>query len=168
MDNKDTGLLLNKQNIQLHRIYFKQMTKLIGINALYRAPLDTKDYDMYGELDANYYPPIQVGVIYEDHPTQKTAKKMGWNAELNDGSTLIVVPYDLPKLQKGSLFIIPSGLDNSEGRVFRVIQMKVTAIYPSEITCELAPVLKNELERSQVTDYSKSNFNVLNDEEEED
>lgn len=168
MDNKDTGILLNKHNIQLHRVYFKQMVRLIGINVLYRAPREDKDYTKYGELDTNYYEPIQVGVIYQDHPDQKTAKKMGWNAELSEGSTLIVVPYDLPKIQKGSLFIIPSGLDNTEGRVFKVLNMKVTAIYPSEITCELGPVLKNELEPSQIHDYSKSNFNVLNDEEEED
>ena len=118
MDNKDTGILLHKGDIELHRKWFKQMVKLIGLNVIYRAPRESKQYDTWGELDTAYYEPIVVGCIYQDHPDQKTAKKMGWNAELGENSVLIVVPYDLPKLQDGALFIIPSGLDNSQGRVF--------------------------------------------------
>lgn len=158
MRNEDTGLLLSKQNIELHRRWFKQMVKLIGLNVLYRAPRESKQYDNWGELDTNYYEPVKVGCIYQDHPTQQTAKKLGWNAELSAGATLIVVPYDLPKLQVGSLFIIPPGTDEGEARVFRVLKMQVTAVYPSEITCELGPILKSNWDVSQSKDYSQTNF----------
>ena len=174
MDNKDTGILLHKGDIELHRKWFKQMVKLIGLNVIYRAPRESKQYDTWGELDTAYYEPIVVGCIYQDHPDQKTAKKMGWNAELGDNSVLIVVPYDLPKLQDGALFIIPSGLDNSQGRVFKVINMKVTAMYPSEITCELGPVLKSTADKSDSKDFSQRNMAVVveetdyDDDEEED
>ena len=173
MDNKDTGLLLHKSDIELHRKWFKQMVKLIGLNVIYRAPRDSKQYDTWGELDAHYYEPVLVGCIYQDHPDQKTAKKMGWNAELSEGSTLIVVPYDLPKLQIGALFIIPPGIDGGEARVFKVISMKVIAMYPSEITCELGPMLKSDFDHSQSKDYSNSNMSVIveetdDDDEEED
>lgn len=40
MDNK-YGILLN-DNIKLHRIYFKEMCKLIGIKVVYRAPRPDK------------------------------------------------------------------------------------------------------------------------------
>ena len=37
-DNEKYGLLLNS-NIKLHRQYFREMCRLLGINVLYRAPL---------------------------------------------------------------------------------------------------------------------------------
>lgn len=162
MDNKDTGLLINKQDILLHRTWFKQMVKLIGKNLLYRAPRENaKQYDTWGELDAKYYEPVVVGCIFQEHPTQKTARKLGWNAELSESSILIVVPYDLEKLQVGALFIVPPGTDKGPARVFKVIRMQVTAVYPSEITCELGPVLSNEFEPSLSKDYSNRNISVI-------
>lgn len=77
MDNKDTGLLLNASNIKLHRQYFSEMVKLIGIQVLYRAPREGKTYNGYGELDTFYYEPIKIGCIFNEHPTQWTMKKLG-------------------------------------------------------------------------------------------
>lgn len=167
MERQDTGILLNDKNIKLHRAYFQQMTRLLGLNVLYRAPRENKSYNGYGELDTYYYNPIKVGVIYDEHPQQRTLKKMGWASQLADSSTIIHVPYDLEKLQVGSLFIIPSGLDNTEGRVFRVIKMQSIPIYPASITCELAPVWENTMPQNQAEEFKQSNFNLLDDESEE-
>lgn len=78
MENKDTGLLLNKKNIEIQRLYFKQMLQLLGINVLYRAPRpEHKTYDLHGELDALYFEPEVIGCIYNEHTDQKTMKKLG-------------------------------------------------------------------------------------------
>ena len=132
---------------------------------LYRAPRKDKHYDGYGELDTFYYEPEIVSCIYDDHPDQQTMKKLGWNAELLSGLVLIHVPYDLAGLEVGALFIIPSVLDKAKGRVFKVIKMTNQAIYPASICCELGPVLENEFERSQLQDFTRTNFNLLNEEE---
>lgn len=169
MENKDTGILLNANNIKLNRFYFKQTVRLIGMNVLYRAPRkDQKQYDMYGELDAKYTEPIVVGCIFNEHTDQKTMKKLGWNAERDESTPVIHVPYDTPDLEAGCLFEIPSGLDNAKARVFKVIDMSTIAIYPASIACKLGPMLKSEVEHSQIVDFQKTDFNVLNDEEEED
>lgn len=97
MNNK-YGTLLNN-NTKLHRQYFREMVKLLGIYVIYRAPYPGKHYTTYGEIDSNYEPPIQVGVLFHDHPDQKTLKKIGWVSELQDTSSLIEVDYDLPNLQ---------------------------------------------------------------------
>lgn len=168
MKNSDTGILLNDQNIKLHRQYFKQMVNLVGINVLYREPIEaSKEYNEYTELDSRYKPAVIVGCIYDEHPSQKTMRKLGWNAELSDATTIIHVPYDLPGVQVGALFIIPSGLDNAEGRVFRVIRMSNIAVYPASISCELAPVYINTTPVNLVKDFDKSNFNLLSDESDE-
>ena len=40
------GQLLN-QNIKLHRQYFREMCKLLGIYVIYRAPRPDKSYTTY-------------------------------------------------------------------------------------------------------------------------
>lgn len=133
----DFGLLISK-DIKLHRAWFKQMVALHGINCKYRAPLPNKDYDILGDLTTGYKPEILVGCLFEEHPTQKSLKKAGWVAELQEGSSIIHVPYDLPGLQVGALFEVPSGLDSGKGRVFRVISLSNIMIYPASISCEIA------------------------------
>lgn len=160
MENKDVGVLLNSNNIKLHRTYFKQMVKLIGINAIYRQPMENKTWDGYGELEGSFYPPIVVGCIFTEHPNQKSLKKMGWVAELNENSSIIEVPYDVPGLQAGALFIIPSGLDNSKGRVFKVTHLENIAVYPATVLCEIIPVYENAFDRSQIQ-HTDNDMNLL-------
>lgn len=160
MDNKDVGILLQENNIKLQRHYFKEMCQLIGIQVIYRAPLENKSWDGWGELNSYFYPPVRVGCIFEEHPNQKTLKKRGWVAELQENSSLIDVPYDLEHLQAGALFIIPSGLDNAKGRVFKVISNETIAVFPSYITCEIAPVYEDNFDRQQL-DKSETNMGIL-------
>ena len=137
-DNRtDYGLLINK-DIKLHRTWFKQMTALHGINCKYYAPSPNKTYDRQGDLFSAYEPEILVGCIFEEHPNQKSLRNAGWVAELQEGSSIIHVPYDLAGLQVGALFELPSGLDNGKGRLFRVISLSNIMIYPASITCEVA------------------------------
>lgn len=163
----DYGILLN-QDLKLQRIYFKQMTKLLGINCQYFAPMSNKTYSQLGDLDADYFPPESVGCIFQDHPDQKTVKKMGWVAELQEGSSIIHVPYDLKGLEVGALFAIPSGLDHGKSRLFRVISMQNIMVYPASIACEIAPEYASSDELILTQDFSTTNFTMLVDYEEDD
>ena len=164
MDNKDTGLLLSEKNIKLHRKYFKEMVKLIGINVVYREPREGVHYNGHGELEAFYREPTIVGCIFDEHPTIWTMKKLGWNSELSESLSLIHVPYDLPNLQEGALFIIPSGLDNTIGRVFKVLRMSTISVYPASICCEIGPVWDNTFQGSEHL-HQNNTFSLLKDEE---
>lgn len=161
------GLLIN-QDIKLHRTWFKQMTKLIGINVIYRAPRQGKQFDLHGDLETNYYEPLTVGCIFEDHPDQKTLKKMGWVAELQENSSIIHVPYDLEHLEVGALFTIPSGIDDANGRTFRVISIHNIMIYPASVACEIAPEYENSAQKTETRDFTQNNFTVLLDNEDDD
>ena len=166
MENKDTGLLLDKQNIELQRFYFEEMVRLKGINLIYRAPRENKSYNGYGELDSFFYEPIVVGCIFEDHPSQQTMKKLGWNSELQEEASVVHLPYNTPKLQRDALVIVPSGVDNSEGRLFRITKMSTICIYPAAVACQIAPVWKSDFEQGQL-EHRDNNFNLLKDDEEE-
>lgn len=167
MSDNNYGLLINK-DIKLHRFYFKEMVKLLGINCQYRAPMSNKHFNTIGDLESDYYPAEIVGCIFQEHPDQKTLKKMGWVAELQESSSIIHVPYDLKGLEVGALFSIPSGLDNAAPRVFRVISMQNIMVYPASIACEIAPEYATSDEKVLTQDFSSNNFTVLVDHEEDD
>lgn len=160
MDNY--GLLLN-QDIKLNRFYFKEMTRLIGIIALYRAVMPGQKWTTYAEIDANYQKAEPVGCIFQEHPDQKTMKKMGWDAELQDGESIIHIPYDLHDIQVGALFIIPSGIDGSKGRLFRVTELSNIMIYPASLMCKIVPQYEDTYNRAML-DHSTNSFNLLEEE----
>ena len=89
---------------------------------------------------------------------------MGWVSELQENSSIIHVPYDLPELQQGALFYLPSGLDNTSSRLFRVIKMQNIMMYPASISCEIVPEYENTFNKNQY-DYTFSDFNLLTEEE---
>lgn len=159
------GTLIHQSDIKLHRKYFAEMAHLLGIKVIYRAPREDKHWTTYGEIDSNYYEPIVVDCIFDEHPNQWTMKKLGWVAELQEAPSLISVPYDTPKLQVGALFIVPGGLDGSQGRLFRVSSLLNTMIYPSAITCQLVPEYENVFSNDAYV-HEHSSFNLLNREEE--
>lgn len=168
MEQKDTGLVLNQNNLKLQRFYFKQMVRLIGINVLFRAPREgSKEYNDYGELDSFYEAPVPVGCVFVEHPNQYTMKKLGWNSELSEETSLIQVPYDLKGVQRGALFTLPSAIDGAPGRMFKVEDMFTDPITPAFITCKLAPFFENSFESGQFS-HVQNDFNLLNDEEEDD
>ncbi len=80
---------------------------------------------------------------------------------------MITVPYDIPGLQAGAIFTIPSGLDDAPPRKFKVLKLQNSAIYPSTITCELGPLLDDRDELAPVRDFRNSNFNLLADAEDD-
>lgn len=168
MNQMDTGILLNAHDIKIHRQYFNEFVKLQGIQVLYRPIKEgCKNYTEYGELDSIYDAPLLVGCIFEEHPTQQTMKKLGWVSELDEGTSLIHLPYDLERLQIGNLIIVPSGIDNAQGRVFKVLKMSTIMVYPASICCEIGPVFKNTFEKSQIN-HKDNNFSLLAEEDEED
>lgn len=163
MANKgDYGILLN-QNTKLHRRYFKEMVKLIGVQVIYRAPKSNKHYNLQSELESSYENPIKVGCVFEENITQKTAKKLGWNSELLESAALIHVPYDLPGLQIGALFTIPSAYDNTKGRTFRVTKLSAIMVFPASITCEIVPEYESILSQAETMLFNDTDFNLLNE-----
>jgi hypothetical protein len=159
------GMLLNK-DIKLNRRYFNEMCRLLGIQVIYRSLKEGMKWTTYGEVDANYDHPILLGCIFNDHPDQATLKKMGWVSELQENASIIHVPYDTPGLQVGCLFIVPSGLDDGKGRLFRCTKISNIMVYPASIACEIVPEYRNTFSPS-LKSHRNSSFNLLNTEEEE-
>lgn len=165
MEEQKYGILLTP-DIKLHRKWFVDMCSLIGIKVVYRAPKPGKHYSSYTELETCYEQPIVTGCIFEEHPTQKTMKKLGWDSELQTEESIISVPYDLPNVQVGGLFIVPSGIDYTKGRLFRITEMNVGIVYPASITCKIVPEWEDAYTPTQ-SEFKHTSFNLLNNEDTE-
>ncbi len=163
---KEYGLLLNENNIKIQRMQFKQMLRLIGVQVGYRAPIKGKQWTTYAEIDKNYQPMEWVGCIFNEHPTQYTMRKFGWLSELSEGASLIEVPYDLHDIQVGALFLIPSGIDGAQGRLFKVVRMSNIMISPASITCAIVPEFMDTYD-NPTKRYENNSFTLLNSEEDD-
>ena len=158
------GLLINKEDILLQRSYFNELVMMLGVQVKHRAPMPDKTYTTYSEITSNYFEPEEVGCIFSEHLDQKTMKKLGWNSELTTEAHVISVPYDLNGVQIGSLFYIPSAFDNTEDRLFRVVEMSSIMIYPASLTCRLVPEYINTFSNN-LFDHKRNSFNILRSEE---
>lgn len=150
MENRDTGLLLDRDNLSLQRSYFEEMVSLLGINVTYIIPRLSKTYSLNGEIETKELGKVDCGCIFEEHPTAKTTRKLGWNTEKQESSSLISVPYDLKGLEVGGLFLIPSPFDNTKRRLFRVVSLSGTMIYPASISCEIVPEYLDNFDQGQL------------------
>lgn len=158
-DSEKFGTLLTP-DMKLYRQFFDELVKLQGIKVVYYAPKTDKHYTLHGELFSNYQEPEVIGCLFNEYPDQRSMRKKGWVVELQEGASLISVPFDLHDLQRGALFAIPSGLDNTKGRLFRVESLLNTMIYPSSITCEIVPEWEDTLPDSKL-DRQHTDFNFL-------
>ena len=70
MDNRYGRLIT--PDIKLHRKWFDEMVRLIGIQVVYRAPRKDKHWTSFAEIESNYQPSIVIGCIFDEHPTQQT------------------------------------------------------------------------------------------------
>lgn len=159
LDSEKFGTLLTP-DMKLYRQFFEELVRLQGIKVVYYAPRPDKHYTLHGEIKSNYQDPEVVGAIFNEYPDQRSMRKRGWVVELQEGASLISVPFDLHDLQRGALFAIPSGLDNTKGRLFRVESLLNTMVYPSSITCEIVPEWEDTLPDSKL-DRQHTDFNFL-------
>jgi hypothetical protein len=160
MSQENYGILLNEKNIKLQRAYFLEMVRLLGINVIYRAPKKNKHWTNYQEIESNYEDPKVIGCIFHEHPDQKSLKKLGWMTELQDNESVISVGYDTPSLQVGSLIIVPSGIDNTQGRLFRITRLSNTMIYPESISCTCVPEYETDFSET-LTNHQTNSLNIL-------
>lgn len=153
MANRRGSLI--KNDALIHRRYFKEVLRLMGIDGMYyQIKPGTSHYNESGEFSALYEKPIPCQFIFDQVPTVSTLKKLGWITELDREFPLVHVDYDLPDLQKGTLFLVEDPLREGKGRLFRVNKIQLGILYPVCATCQVAPVVGDVPENTLQPDNS--------------
>jgi hypothetical protein len=128
-------------DLEIFRDYFKEALQFYGIPARYYQIKPGETFNESAELKAGYYDPKRIRVIFNQVPTVRTLKMLGWVTELDmDVQPIVDVMFDLPGLQVGCLISIKDPL-NKKGRLFKITKMSVGILYPASVTCQLVPIL---------------------------
>lgn len=128
-------------DILLMRKRYDEALHMQGIPVKYQYP-NMPSINAQGEpvVDA-YSNMIDAFVFFEGNPKVKTFKRFGWVVE-NDNNLpfLIHCSFNLPHLQRDSIFRIAGQYVELPDRVFRVTELTYDMQAPDHIVCQVIPV----------------------------
>ena len=133
-------------DIVLMRERYNEALKLQGTPCLYQFP-NLPNSNMQGEaVIDSYSEPIETHIFFEDSPKIKTFKRFGWVVE-NDKNLpfLIHCSFNLPHVQKDSVFRIAGQYTELPDRVFKVTEVSYDIVAPDHLVCQIIPVYDNNI-----------------------
>ncbi len=161
------GLLIRGKD-NLHKKFFKEMAKLLGIEVKYRYFIDnSKHYTIHAEQRGKLSEPVDIDIIFQEYPDQKTLRQHGWFSENPDDKAYVAqVPSDLIGLQRGCYIDIPYGAKKDTYRTFRITDISSIIVHPESYYVRLAPefdTIVHEVDHN----YSDTSFNFIDFTEED-
>lgn len=154
---------LIQEDIKLMRARYDDALKMQGIPCQYQYPnmADTNAQsesvvDSYSEL-------ISTHVFFDGNPKVKTYRRYGWVVENNqDLPFLIHCSYNLPKLQRDSLFRLSGMFADVPERVFRVKEISYDLQCPDHAVVQVIPVYDKEQLTGRTKKEVEMTFNSSN------
>ena len=132
-------------DITLMRKRYNEALDMQGISATYQFPNLAKANEQGEPEIDSYSEPMPTRVFFEGSPKVKTFKRMGW---VVDGSKdlpfLIHCSWDLPKLQKDSIFETSGLYTDLPPRKFRVTEVSYDLQAPDHLVCQVVPVANGQ------------------------
>lgn len=133
-------------DIKLIRKRYDEALKLQGIQCVYMYP-NIADTNQQGESVIDQYSlPIDTYIFFDGTPKVKTFKRLGWVVE-NDSNLpfLIHCSFNLPKVQKDSIFKIAGQYTELPERIFKVKEISYDIQAPDHIVCQVIPVYDEQV-----------------------
>lgn len=129
------------EDIKLMRRRYNEALTMQGIPAKYQYPLDPTS-NAQGEPVVDAYSEMQdVYIFFDGNPKIKTFRRYGWVVENDDNLPFLIhCSFDLPHLQKDSLFRISGQYSEMSDRVFRVTEMTYDLQCADHIVVQVIPV----------------------------
>lgn len=150
------------EDIKLMRKRYDEALILQGIPVKYQFP-NLADSNEQGEpVVDSYSDMIDTHVFFEGNPKVKTFKRYGWVVENHeDLPFLLHCSFNLPHVQKDSLFRISGQYTELPERVFRVTEIAYDLQAADHLVCQVVPVYgKNVVGRTR--EEEKRTFNKSN------
>ena len=149
-------------DIQLMRARYDEALQLQGIPCSYQFPnLAASNTQGEPEIDS-YSEPIDTHIFFDGNPKVKTFKRYGWVVEAEkDLPFLIHCSFNLPHVQKDSVFRISGQYAGIPDRVFRVTEITYDLQAPDHLVCQIIPVYDNNI-IGRTQQEIKSTFNKSN------
>jgi len=129
------------RDIILMRKRYDEALELQGIPCTYQYP-NIPDTNAQGEsVIDSYSEPKPIHVFFEGNPKVTTFKRYGWVVE-NDKNLpfLLHCSFNLPHVQKDSIFRIAGLYTELPDRTFKVTEITTDLQAPDHIVCQVVPV----------------------------
>lgn len=133
-------------DIKLMRARYNEALELQGVPCVYMYPtLNTTNLQGESVID-QYSLPIDTSIFFEGSPKIKTFQRLGWVVENHqDLPFLIHCSFDLPHVQRDSIFKISGQYTELPERVFKVTEISYDIQAPDHIVCQVIPVYEKQI-----------------------
>lgn len=133
-------------DIQLMRDRYDEALKLQGIPTTYQYP-NMASSNTHGESVVDSYSEyIETSIFFDSNPKVKTFRRYGWVVENDDNLPFLIhCSFNLPHLQKDSIFRISGQYTGLPDRVFKVTELTYNIQAADHIVCQVVPVYEAQL-----------------------
>ena len=133
-------------DIKLMRKRYDEALQLQGIPVSYQYP-NIPETNVQGEaMIDSYSEPIRTNIFFEGNPKVKTFKRYGWVVE-NDQNLpfLLHCSFNLPHVQRDSIFRIAGQYAEIPDRIFRVTEITYDVQAPDHLVCQVVPAYDEKI-----------------------
>lgn len=128
-------------DIKRLRSYYDEALQMRGVPVKYQYPNLADTNDQGESVIDSYSEYINTHIFFDGNPKVKTFKRFGWVVE-NDKELpfLIHCSFNLPHVQRDSLFCIQGQYAEIPDRVFKVTEITYDLQAPDHLVCQVVPV----------------------------
>ena len=129
------------KDIELMRKRYDEALDMQGIPCKYQFPHMANSNRQGEPLIDSYSDMIDTSIFFDGNPKLKTYKRYGWVVENDkDLPFLIHCSFNLPNLQKDSLFHIAGQYTGMPDKIFRVTELTCDMQAPDHMIAQVIPV----------------------------
>lgn len=151
------------RDIKILRSMYDESLRQQGIPVKYQFPnLATSNHQGETVVDS-YSEYIDTFVFFDGAPKVKTFKRYGWVVENDENLPFLIhCSFNLPNLQRDSVFTISGQYSELPDRVFKVTEITYDLQAPDHLVCQVVPVYEKQTvgqtDQEIAKKYNKSNY----------
>jgi len=132
-------------DIKLMRKRYSEALQMQGIEATYQFPNLAKANEQGEPEIDSYSEPMPTRIFFEGNPKVKTFRRFGWVVDGDKNLPFIIhCDWNLPKLQKDSIFETAGLYTDLPPRKFRVTEVSYDLQAPDHLVCQVVPVANGQ------------------------
>lgn len=132
-------------DIKLMRKRYDEALSMQGIPCTYQFPNLAKANEQGEPEIDSYSEPMDAYIFFDGNPKVKTFKRYGWVVDNDkDLPFLIRCSWNLPKVQKDSIFTFSGLYSELTERKFRVTEISYDLQAPDHLVCQVVPIANGQ------------------------
>ena len=132
-------------DILLWRKRYEEALKMQGIPAKYQFPNLAKPNEQGEPEIDSYSEPMDTHIFFDGNPKVKTFKRYGWVVDGDkDLPFLVHCSWNLPKVQKDSIFTLSGLYSEVTERKFRVTEITYDMVAADHLICQVVPIANGQ------------------------